>query len=151
VGKIIAVDDATDIVVSAGLELIEPADAEEFSDDDIEFVRDFSDPGNVGSYQFTITTTEADIRQDSFFYFYFPSYYAANLGYRNLYCTADNEPISCFIYGQRILQVTAFPERVSRGTPIDIEIYGIITPAVPAPVGKIFIGFDTDDDPFELV
>ena len=111
----------------------------------------YSNPGNVAEVVLNIKPSVKAIGQTSYMYMYFPTYYSDNLGYENIWCTAADLPVSCFVTGPRLIMLTSFPIDIAVGTNVQIKIYGVITPVVPTPVGKIFIGIDDDQDMFTLV
>jgi len=151
VGKIVGVDGSTIIVASEGLPLSPIATASEFPSGNVVIARTYSNPGTVGELSITITPSISNITETSHIYAYFPSYYSGNLGYSTPTCTGNGLPITCFLISQRVMRFTNFPDTIPVGEPYTILIYGIVTPVVPTTPGKIFIAYDSDDDPYTLI
>lgn len=116
----------------------------------VNFQRLYADPGSISEIVLQVQPSVSAIGLQSCLYLYFPNYYPGNLGYENIWCTANDLPVSCFILAQRIMQLTSFPVDVNTSSSVTLKIYGIITPVVPVPAGKIFIGLDSDADMFTL-
>jgi len=117
----------------------------------INYTRLYSDPGSVSEIVIGIRPTYLPLSVSTSIYVYFPSYYAANLGYSNIDCqTNGGLLVKCELIWQRLIQISAFPITVNLGSYAEIRIYGVITPVVPSTPGKIFIGIDNDNDYFQL-
>ena len=100
----------------------------------------YSDPGSVSQVTLTLIPSVNPILLSTNVYIYFPSYYSEKLGYKNIWCTANGLPTSCFIIASRLLRVTSFPQNTTVGESVTITIYGIMTPQVPTQPSNIFIG-----------
>jgi len=115
------------------------------------YTRLYSNPGDVSEVSFVIRPSRQAISMTTQIYVYFPNYYSDKLGYRNIWCTANDLPLACLIMRSRILHFATFPREIPVGNSVTIKIYGIMTPIVPVPVGSIFIGIDDDHDTSQLV
>ena len=151
--KVYAVDGATVVTQSSAatpLALPTASVAVVTPTANVALTRLYSNPGNVAEVVLNIKPSVKAISQTSYMYMYFPTYYSDNLGYENIWCTAADLPVSCFVSGPRLIMLTSFPTDVAVGVNVQIKIFGVITPVVPTSVGKIFIGIDDDQDMFTL-
>ena len=118
----------------------------------LEIVRKYSDVGTVGEYTFKIRSARMKVELESYLYLYFPSYYSPNLGYDNLYCSANGFRVACFNTEPHLIRLTSFPAEVEIGELLEVNIYGIIVPDVTSDkLQRLFIALDDDADYSEVV
>mmetsp|Transcript_28853 Transcript_28853/g.26158 ORF Transcript_28853/g.26158 Transcript_28853/m.26158 type:complete len:282 (+) Transcript_28853:3744-4589(+) len=136
---------------SRDLQMYPAPDKKLFSNTQITYERLFSDPGSVSIIKIGIRPSVNIIDVNSNMYVYFPEYYAAGLGYRNLYCQVNSElPIQCDLISNRLVKIRSFPIEVEIGDLVTVSIYGVVTPSVPTEPRNVFIGLDNDEDMFTL-
>ena len=116
------------------------------------FNRLYENPGNVGEYSFTLMSSATDIGPSSSIYIYFPAYYSPRLGSSQLYCTANDRVVGCFLRDNHLMKVAGFSTTIQKGTSVSIQVYGILVPAVTRTnLERFYIAVDTDGDLSSLV
>ena len=154
-GSLIAFDGSTIIKQShpaQPLPLGATSTAALFSSVGLQVRRTYSDPGNVGNYTILIRPTRQAISLTTSLYIYFPSYFAPQLGYSNLYCEANSVRVSCYNTEDHLLVLTSFPTTVAVGNLLTVVLYGIIVPsAVSTQLESFFVALDNDTDVASVV
>jgi len=117
----------------------------------VTYNRLYSNPGDVAEISFTMKPSVQSISLKSQVYVYFPSYYSPKLGYKNLWCTANDLPLTCSVIRSRVLNFASFPVTVKTGSAVVIKVYGVVTPTVPVPAQTLFIAMDNDLNMDQLV
>ena len=150
--QIVGVDGSTVIAsTSSALALLTSTAKTAMVSNSVVVQRIYSNTGNVNEFTLKVTPSVEPISLFSDVYLYFPTYYADTLGYQNLWCTANNKTVSCFIVGPRLLKVTFFEDTIPVGSTLEIKIYGIITPHATIPAGDIFVGIGANETVFDLL
>lgn len=145
--SLISVDGVTSIANIAEIPLPNTTQAPVMSSSSATINRLYSNPGDVADLSITITPSVNALNISSQVYVYFPYYYSEKLGYKNIWCTANDLPVTCSILRSRLLMFTSFTPSISVGSSVTLRIYGILTPVVPVPPSTIFIALDQDADP----